>query len=117
MASPGSSIDFGAMPEDELSRQWCAAGQEYAAAANASLEMMRRQKGVIDGPEPIDRRKPMARFVLDAVRRANAAGDLSGLRLRFPPAHGPFVEMLDENGKKPARGAAPRRWANPRADR
>jgi hypothetical protein len=41
----------------------------------------------------------MAEAVLAAVRRANQTGNVDELRERFPPAHSPFVEMLEKNGQ------------------
>jgi len=49
--------------------------------------------------EPEDTREPLAKRVIDAVRAANKAGEWEGLREKFPPAHRPFIEMLQENGQ------------------
>ena len=37
--------------------------------------------------------------MIDAVREANKIGELADLRKKFPPAHSPFIELLDENGQ------------------
>jgi WD40 repeat protein len=41
----------------------------------------------------------MAKAVIDAVRRANELGRTESLRETLPPAHEPFIDMLDEKGQ------------------
>lgn len=87
--------------EVELSRRWREESQRYVAAIN---DFVRRglQEGWenVDGEEPKDTRQQMAEAVLNALRRANQLGNTDGLHERFPRAHGPFLEMLKENGQE-----------------
>ncbi len=101
MHNESQGSNFGGLNEDELSRRWREEGKRYASATN---EFVRR--GLRDGwenvdanEEPEDARQPMAKAVLDVVRRANETGSIDGLSERFPRAHAPFLEMLDENGQ------------------
>ncbi len=87
--------------DDELSKRWREKSAKYVEAVN---ELVRR--GISEGwenidekDEPQDSRQPMASAVLDAVRRANESNNLDGLRERFPPAHSPFIDMLNDNGQ------------------
>jgi WD40 repeat protein len=87
--------------EVSLSRRWCDEGASYASALNAFIARG-NQEGwdkVSSKDEPKDTRQPLAEAVLDVVRRANATGDIDGLRDRFPPAHAPFMNLLEENGQ------------------
>lgn len=88
------------MAEEDLSLRWREESRRYVGAVN---DFVRR--GLTDGWEnveaedPKDTRQPMARAVLDAVRRANEAGDIDDLHERFPRAHEPLIAMLEKNGQ------------------
>lgn len=87
------------LTEDELSRRWRDESLRYVAAVNAFVERGMRDGWENVGDEPEDTRQPLAEAVLSAVRQANESRDSVGLREKFPPAHGPFLDMLDENGQ------------------
>jgi len=86
--------------DDKLSRIWCEESERYVSAINDYVS-----RGIREGwenvkeQEPQDTRGPMAGAVLDAVRRANQSGRTDGLHERFPRAHAPFLEMLEDNGQ------------------
>mgnify|MGYP000247337997 CR=1 FL=1 len=84
--------------ETELSIQWTKKTKAFVKGVNDFVE-----RGLRDGwenagsePEEDGSRAALAVAVLDAVRRANEADNVNGLRQRFPPAHAPFVAMLDD---------------------
>jgi hypothetical protein len=87
--------------DDELSRRWRTESANYVSAVNAFVARGEREGwDKLSGEvEPTDTRETLAEAVLAAVRRANECQDIAGLRERFPPAHGPFIEMLEENGQ------------------
>jgi hypothetical protein len=89
------------LTEEELSRRWRKESEHYASAINAFVAsgLQKGWNNVRAEDEPIDNRQPMAKAVMDAVRRANELDRLDDLRERFPPAHGPFIEMLKDNGQ------------------
>ena len=89
------------VPTNELSEQWREASESYVSALNAFVERGQREgwENVKDEDEPKDTRQPLASAVLNAIRKANEAGDVEKLHKRFPRAHGPFIDMLEENGQ------------------
>ena len=86
---------------EALSRQWREESERYASAINAYVKrgMETNWEGMQESDEPKDTRQPLASQVLEAVRAANESGRIDGLRDRFPTAHSPFIEMLEENGQ------------------
>ncbi len=86
---------------EALSQQWRKESESYASAINAYVKRGTESnwEGMEDSDEPQDPRQPLASQVIEAVRAANEAGSIDGLRDRFPPAHRPFVEVLQENGQ------------------
>ena len=99
--SADQTTDFSGLTEGELSRHWRQESERYVSALNAFVArgMKEGWENVPATDEPKDTRQPMAQAVLEAVRRANQSGHLDGIRERFPPAHGPFIDMLKENGQ------------------
>jgi hypothetical protein len=98
--SDENSTDYSRLTEDELSRRWRQESQRYASAINAFVAHgLKVGWENVSESEPKDARERMAQAVLGAVRRANKVGSIEGLRERFPPAHGPFLEALEENGQ------------------
>jgi hypothetical protein len=95
------STDLSDFTEGELSLHWRQESERYASAINAFVARGLKEgwENVNAKDEPKDTRQPMAQAVLNAVRRANHLGSLERLRERFPPAHGPFIDMLKENGQ------------------
>jgi hypothetical protein len=85
--------------EEELSRLWREESKAYVSAINQFVAVGLRDGWDKAGEEPKDTRSHLAASVMEMVRRANVSGDVDGLRDRFPPAHGPFVEMLEANGQ------------------
>jgi len=100
MSNDHNSSETSEITEEELSRRWRQESEQYVTAIN---DFVRRGDEVgwenVDEKEPEDTRQPLAEAVLDAVRRANESGRIEGLHERFPRAHGPFIELLEENGQ------------------
>lgn len=87
------------MDEDDLSKVWRERSLSYVSKFNRFVERGLSGGWENAGPEPEDDRSELATPVLEAVRGANEKGALTGLRQRFPPAHAPFLELLDANGQ------------------
>lgn len=88
------------LSEEELSRRWRDESKQYVSAINDFVRRgLKEGWENIDDEEPKDTRQPMAEAVIEAVRRANQAGDIDDLHERFPRAHSPFWEMLEKNGQ------------------
>ncbi len=85
--------------DDDLSRRWREESLRYVSSVNALVERGMKDGWENAGNEPEDTRQPMAEAVIAAVRHANEARDFDGLRQKFPPAHIPFIELLEENGQ------------------
>lgn len=87
--------------EEELSRRWRQEGQQFTAALNAYVARGQKEgwDKVSEDDEPKDPRRALAEKVLVTVRRANESGTIDGLRERFPPAHDPFIEILEKNSQ------------------
>ena len=89
----------GQLPEDELSRTWREEGLRYVKKINEYVKRGNETAWENMGPEPEDTRSRLATAVIDVVRRANSDGKLQNLRDRFPPAHAPLLDLLNENGQ------------------
>jgi len=90
-----------ARKREELSRQWRERTRAYVAAVNEYIERGINTNWDRMGPsdEPRETRKQLAGRVIDVVRSANKRGEIEELRVKFPPAHGPFVNMLEKYGQ------------------
>lgn len=86
---------------DSLSEQWRSESLAYVSALNAFVKrgIETNWEEVNGSDEPVDTRDHLAAKVLEAVRAANRSGQVDGLREKFPPDHGPFLEMIEENGQ------------------
>jgi len=86
---------------ESLSEQWRKESLAYVSAINAYVERGTDTKweGMDESDEPKDTRQPLAGRVIEAVRAANESGQIDGLRDKYPPAHGPFIELLEKNGQ------------------
>jgi len=87
------------MSAGELSKRWRKESLEYVAATNEHVRRGMQTGWDQAGQPPQEKRQLLARRVIDAVREANKTGELADLRERFPPAHSPFIDMLEENGQ------------------
>lgn len=85
--------------EDELSEAWKMEGARYASAVNAYRQRAAKLGWDKAGKEPVDTRSRLAVAVMKVVRRANQEGNRDDLRARFPPAHQPFLSLLEKNGQ------------------
>jgi anti-anti-sigma factor len=95
-----------AMSVEELSERWRKESLDYVAAMNACLLRGMQSGWDKAGQPPKETRRLLAGRVIDAVREANKMGELTDLRVRYPPAHSPFIEMLEENGQHLSSGKA-----------
>jgi len=86
----------------ELAKQWSDEGRRYVQAVNEMLRFAREHGWKAwSGQEPEDRRDlATANRVLELLRDANIQREFAGFREEFPPAHGPFIESLDERGTR-----------------
>jgi WD40 repeat protein len=85
---------------ERLQDEWRQKTYAYAAAVNEFLVKGLRDGWDTAGEEPEDPgREHLAATVVDALRDANRTGDLEGLKERWPPAHRPFVKLLEKNGQ------------------
>lgn len=88
------------LSDDELSQRWIQESEQYLAALK---EYIQRADEVgwedFEEKEPEDGRKQLAQAVIDAIRRANQAGDTDGLNKQYPYAHGPLIPLLKTNGQ------------------
>jgi len=81
-------------------QQWRAQVHAYAEAINAYAA-----RGLKAGWKKAGKQPPepdcasLAPLALAAVRDANRTGQLDDLKALWPPAHGPFVALLKENGQ------------------
>jgi hypothetical protein len=87
--------------EQELSIGWKEEGKRYVLALNTYIRLgiQNGWDSVDPDDEPKDSRQPMARAVLDAIRRANATDQIDDINERFPRAHTPLWELIEENGQ------------------
>lgn len=81
-------------------KKWQRKTLEYVSSVNLYVEEMQQEGWEYVGKHPEDTgRERLVGVVLDAVRQANTDGGLKGLRDAWPPAHLPFVNILEKNGQ------------------
>ncbi len=86
--------------DNSAQEEWRNKTLAYVAAVNSFVEKGLREGWEKAGEEPVEPgRSHLANTVMDAVRKANANGELTALRERWPPAHSPLIELLKENGQ------------------
>ncbi len=79
----------------ELSRTWRELSLAYVAGVNEFVALDIATQGKSGLEPPAETRADIAPAVLDAVRQANRAGKLDGLRALFPPAIEPYFKALE----------------------
>ncbi|MEN7547579.1 hypothetical protein AAG747_06660 [Rapidithrix thailandica] len=83
-----------------LQQEWYSKGQVYAQAVNEMVAYTDKHGwDSWKGEEPKDKRSHLAEAVLNSLKAANAQGQVARFREQFPPAHLPFVQMLDQQGQ------------------
>src|SRR4051812_30272166 len=106
---PGSRASI----DDELSRRWREESERYVSAINEFVRRGFREgwQNIEERDEPKDTRQPMARAVLDAIRRANESGDIDGYTSDFlvPTARS---SKCWRRTAGVCRSSTPRRWAD-----
>ncbi|PQO37316.1 WD40 repeat domain-containing protein [Bremerella cremea] len=99
MDEPDSS-DAIRMTFEELSRRWIDESKRYVNAINHYVQLGEEAGWEnFQEQQPEDTRQSLAEGILQAIRRANETDATDNLGQRFPRAHGPFIDMLDENGQ------------------
>lgn len=85
----------------DLQKQWYEQGENYAKAVNEMVAYA-KQHGWDNykGEEPEDNRNNLAQAVFDALKKANLENKVNEFRNEFPPAHIPFVPMLEEKSQE-----------------
>lgn len=80
--------------------KWKKKTLKYVELVNAFVERGHREGWENMGDEPKDPgREHLAADALEAVRKANAGGNLDELREKWPPAHAPLIPLLEDNGQ------------------
>lgn len=100
VSATSNSSDVPMPNREELSLRWKEEGLKYVADINSMVERGRRDgwETISRSDEPKDNRGPLAEAVIQVVRQANQDGQIDRLREQFPPAHSPFLGLLEENG-------------------
>jgi len=81
-------------------KEWNRKTLEYVGSINRFVEKGLRDGWDAVGKEPEDPgRTHLIEDALSAVRLANSEGRLKELREYWPPAHEPFIDILDANGQ------------------
>ena len=82
-----------------ISKRWQEEGLKYAKSVNKFVNKGMTLGWEKVGKEPKETRTDLAEKVIQFVREYNEMGNIDDLREKFPPAHAPFIEMLEENGR------------------
>ena len=86
--------------KEKAQQDWKRKITVFAGQINAFVERGLTHGWDKAGKEPrLGKVSRLVPHVLAAVREANAKGDFAKLRHDWPPAHAPFIDMLDENGQ------------------
>jgi hypothetical protein len=83
-----------------LQTQWNIQGRSYATEINAQLAFV-EEHGLHNwkGEEPADNRNELALEVLSLLKKANREGTIDTFRASYPPAHAPFINIIQEQGQ------------------
>ena len=83
-----------------LQTQWNIQGCSYATEINAQLAFV-EEHGLHNwkGEEPADNRNELALEVLSLLKKANKEGNIDTFRASYPPAHAPFINIIQEQGQ------------------
>ena len=83
-----------------LQTQWNIQGHSYAREINAQLAFV-EEHGLHNwkGNEPADNRNELAQEVLSLLKKANKEGTIDTFRASYPPAHAPFINIIQEQGQ------------------
>ncbi len=88
------------MFNQEYQKEWRSKTLAYATAVNTFIDKGLRDGWDVAGEEPLEPgRDHLVPALLDAIRLANENGDFNKLREHWPPAHGPLLSHLEENGQ------------------
>ncbi len=88
------------MESTPAQEEWRRKTVAYADAINAYVATAHRVGWDRAGEEPAEPgRGHLVEEAIAAVRQANAQGLLEGLRDKWPPAHAPLIDLLEENGQ------------------
>ncbi|OQP47450.1 hypothetical protein A4H97_08125 [Niastella yeongjuensis] len=83
-----------------LQTEWNIQGSSYATEINAQLAFV-EEHGLHNwkGQEPADSRSELALEVLSLLKKANREGTIDNFRASYPPAHAPFLNIIQEQGQ------------------
>lgn len=83
-----------------LQTQWNIQGHSYASEINAQLAFA-EEHGLYSwkGEDPADNRNELALEVLSLLKKANREGTVDNFRASYPPAHAPFINIIQEQGQ------------------
>jgi len=83
-----------------LQTQWNTQGHSYAREINAQLAFV-EEHGLPNwkGSAPADNRNELAQDVLSLLKKANREGTIDNFRASYPPAHAPFINIIQEQGQ------------------
>lgn len=85
----------------DLQKQWYEQGENYAKAVNEMVAYANQYGWEnYNDKEPEDNRSNLAQAVFDALKKANLENKVNEFRNEFPPAHIPFVPMLEEKSQE-----------------
>ncbi|HWK06830.1 MAG TPA: hypothetical protein VNS58_24515 [Puia sp.] len=84
---------------NQLQQEWNEKGAAFAQGINDMVAFAATHGwDNWKGPEPKDERDHLASPVLALLRKANEKGHVAAFRADFPPAHAPFVPILEKKG-------------------
>ncbi len=83
-----------------LQTEWNIQGSTFATEINAQLAFV-EEHGLQNwqGNEPADNRNELALEVLTLLKKANREGTVDTFRASYPPAHAPFINIIQEQGQ------------------
>jgi len=83
-----------------LQTEWDIHGLSYAREINAQHAFVEEHGwDKWQGKEPADNRDELALEVLSLLKKANKENSIETFRASFPPAHAPFINIIQEQGQ------------------
>ncbi|MBL0912705.1 MAG: hypothetical protein IBJ09_10065 [Bacteroidia bacterium] len=85
---------------EDLRKEWFEKGEKYAVAVNEMVEFGEKNGWENwQGQEPEDKREHLTTEILQRLRTANLNNSVSDFREQFPPAHVPFIPLLEKKAQ------------------
>lgn len=83
-----------------IQNEWLQKGEQYAREINEMIDFGEKHGWENwKGEEPVDQREHLAAQIFKQLKTANKDKDVENFRKHFPPAHAPFIPMIEKKSQ------------------